>query len=163
MTTYPPFDSLRARLRETRAQGCLITPPDIATPRFRAVAESVLGPMLRHAAHVLWLEGVPASVVVGLDADPSHLALRLDDRGVAVYFWTSTDPDRLLWALHSGDGYGETQALPYDFLSPARFASLLEQVMVSLLGLPEVRAEFAPRTHGPSAASEGTSQQQVAA
>jgi len=163
MTTYPPFDALRIRLREARAQGRLITPPALAKPRFHAVSETVLGPLLHHAAQVLWLEGVPASVLSGLDADPPHLALRADELGVAVYFWVSTDPDQLLWALHSGEGYGEPHALPYDFLSPARFASLLEHVIASLLGLPEVRAELAPPANRPSAAPEGTGQQPVAA
>lgn len=163
MTTYPPFDALRTRLREARAQGRLITPPALAKPRFHAVSETVLGPTLRHAAHVLWQEGVPASVLMGLDADPPHLALRADEFGVAVYFWASTDPDQLLWALHSGDGYGATHELRYDFLSPARFASLLEQVMASLLGLPEFRAELAQPANIPSAAPEGTGQQPLAA
>lgn len=163
MTNHPPFDALRTRLREARAQGRLITPPAIATPRFHAVAETVLGPLLRHAAHVLWLEGLPASVLSGLDADPPHLALRADELEVAVYFWPSTDPDQLLWALHSSDGYSDTHELRYDFLSPARFASLLEQVMASLLGLPEVRAELAEPANRPSAAQEGTGQQSLAA
>lgn len=163
MTTHPPFDALRTRLREARAQGRLITPPTIATPRFHAVAETVLGPTLRHAAHVLWLEGLPASVLSGLDADPPHLALRADELEVAVYFWPSTDPDQLLWALHSGDGYGDTHALPYDFLSPARIASLLEQVMASLLGLPEAGAQSAPQANGAPPATDGTGHQPVAA
>lgn len=163
MTTYPPFDALRTRLREARAQGRLITPPVIAKSRFHALSETVLGPTLRHAAHVLLLEGVPASVLDGLSADPPHLALRADEPDVAVYFWASTDPDQLLWALHSGDGYGDTHELRYDFLSPARFASLLEQVMASILGLPEVRAELAHPTNSSSAAPEGTGQQTLAA
>ncbi|GMV48848.1 MAG: hypothetical protein AMXMBFR67_03910 [Nitrospira sp.] len=163
MTTYPPFDALRTRLREARAQGRLITPPAIAKPRFHAVSETVLGPLLRHAVHILWQEGVPASVLSGLEADPPHLALRADEFGVAVYFWASTDPDQLLWALHSGDGYGETHELRYDFLSPARVVSLLEHVIPALLGLPEVHAPFAPLATGPSGATEGTGHQPVAA
>jgi hypothetical protein len=163
MTTHPPFDALRTRLREARAQGRLITPPAIATPRFQAVAETVLGPLLRHAAQVLRLEGLPASVLSGLDADPPHLALRADELDMAIYFWPSPDPDQLLWALHSCDGYGDTHVVPYDFLSPARVVSLLEHVIASLLGLPETHAPFAPLATGTSGATEGTGQQPVAA
>lgn len=163
MITHPPFDALRTRLREARAQGRLITPPSIAKPRFQALAETVLGPLLRHAAHVLWLEGVPTSVLSELEADPPYLALRADELGVAVYFWASSDPDQLLWALHDGEGYGDTHTLPYDFLSPARVASLLEQVIASLLSLPEARTQCGPLVNGVPTAIEGTGQPSVAA
>lgn len=163
MTMYPPFDALRARIREARSQGHVVTSPAIAKPRFQVVAETVIGPMLRHAAHVLWQEGVPASVVSELAAEPPYLALRTDELGVAVYFWASADPDQLLWALHSGEGYGDTQTLPYDFLAPVRVASLLEQVMASLLGLPEAGAQCGPQRNGAPTATEGPGQQSAAA
>lgn len=92
MTTYPPFDALRAHIREARAQGMRVTSPSLATRRFQVIAETVIGPMLRHVAHVLWQEGVPASVIDQLDADPSHVAVRVDEEAVAVYFWASADP-----------------------------------------------------------------------
>ena len=164
MTTHPPFDALRTRLREARAQGRLITPPTLAKPRFHVAAEVVLGPVLRHAAHVLWLEGVPATMVSELDADPPYIAVRLDHHlGVGIYFWTGTDPNTILWAIHSGDGYGDTQTVPYDFLSPARVASLLEQVIGSLLGLPEAGTPFAQQANTAPTATGGTGQQPVAA
>lgn len=134
MTTYPPFDALRARIREARAQGVRVTSPSLATRRFQVIAETVIGPMLRHVAHVLWQEGVPASVISELGADPSHVAVRVDEEAVAIYFWASVDPDQLRWAIHGRDGYGPTHAVPYDFLSAAHLASLLEQGLALLLG-----------------------------
>ena len=141
MTTYPPFDSLRVRLREARAHGRRVTSPTLARQRFQVIAETVIGPMLRHVAHVLWQEGVPASVITELDADPSHLAVRLDEETLAIYFWACADPDQLRWAIHSGDGYGPTHSVPYDFLTAAHLASLLEQTLAALLGLPTPTGE----------------------
>ena len=74
MTTYPPFDSLRARLREARAQGCLITPPDIATPRFHAMAESVLGPMPQQ----------PSMSAFSFPGDPSTPSASIDMMSVGL-------------------------------------------------------------------------------
>lgn len=135
MTTYPPFEALRVRLREARAHGRRVTSPTLARQRFQVIAETVIGPMLRHVAHVLWQEGVPASVLTELDADPSHVAIRLDEQALAIYFWASADPDQLRWAIHGGDGYGPTHSVPYDFLTAAHLASLLEQTLAALLGL----------------------------
>lgn len=59
MTTYSPFDALRVRLREARAQGRRVTSPTLARQRFQVVVDTVIGPMLRHVAHVLWQEGGP--------------------------------------------------------------------------------------------------------
>lgn len=157
MTTYPPFDALRARIRESRLHGVLVTSPAIATRRFQVVAEMVIGPMLRHLVHVLWQEGVPASIISELDGDPPHMALRTDELAVAVYFWASADPDQLLWAIHSGDGYGDIHAVHYDVLSPARLASLLENILGALLGLssPAGVPTVLHRSDAPSAV-EGT-------
>lgn len=54
MTKYPPLDALRARIRGARSQDHVVTSPTIATLRFQVAAETLLGPLLRHAAHVLW-------------------------------------------------------------------------------------------------------------
>lgn len=161
MTTYPPFDALRVRLREARAQGVRVTSPTLARQRFQVIVDTVIGPMLRHVAHVLWQEGVPASVLTELDADPSHVAVRLDEQAVAIYFWASADPDQLRWAIHGGDGYGPTHSMPYDFLTAAHLASLLEQTLTALLGLsPSTGERTNQASHGVPSGAGDTSHQE---
>ncbi len=158
MTTYPPFDALRVRLREARAHGRRVTSPALARPRFQVIAETVIGPMLRHVAHVLWQEGVPASVLTELDADPSHIAIRIDEQAVAIYFWAVADPDQLRWAIHGCDGYGPTHSVPYDFLTAAHLASLLEQTLAGLFELSTPTEERTGQaSHGIPSGVGGTS------
>lgn len=140
MTTYPPFDALRACIREARAQGHVVTAPALAKPRFQVMVEMMLGPMLRHAAHVLWLEGVPASAIIELDVDPPHVAISLDDYAIGVYFWPSSDPDSVQWAVQSSGEYGQIYTVAYHALPPSRLASLLERTMEDLL-LQSVKGE----------------------
>jgi len=133
MTMYPPFDALRACIREARAQGHFETSPALAKPRFHVMAEAILGPMLRHAADVLWLEGVPASAIIALDADPPHVAICMDDHAMGIYFWPSSNPDSVQWAIQSSGEYGQIHTVPYHALPPSRLASLLERTIEELL------------------------------
>lgn len=132
MTMYPPFDALRARIREARAHGQFETSPALAKQRFHVMAETILGPMLRHAAHLLWLEGVPASAMIELDADPPHVAIHMDDYAVGIYFWPSSDPDAVQWAIQTSGEYGQIHTVAYDALPPSRLASLLERTIEEL-------------------------------
>lgn len=132
MTMYPPFDALRACIREARVHGQFETSSALAKPRFHVMAEAILGPMLRHAVHVLWLEGVPASAIIELDADPPHVAIRMDDYAMGVYFWPSSDPDSVQWAVQSSGEYGQIHTVAYHALPPSRLASLLERTIEEL-------------------------------
>lgn len=132
MTTYPPFDALRACIREAHANGQFEISPTLAKPRFHVMTETIFGPMIRHAAHVLWLEGVPATATVELDADPPYVAIRMDDHAMAVYFWPSSDPDSVQWAVQSSGEYGQIHTVAYDSLPPSRLASLLERTIEEL-------------------------------
>lgn len=143
MTTYPPFDALRACIREVRAQGHVVTAPALAKPRFRAVAETVLGPMLRHMANVLWLEGVPASPTIELDVDLPHVAISLDGYAMGIYFWPSPDPDSIQWAVQSAGEYGQIHTVAYYALPPSRLASLVERTMEELF-LHSVKGQELP-------------------
>jgi hypothetical protein len=132
MTTYPPFEALRACIREARAHRQFEISPALAKPRFYVMAETILGPMLRHAAHILWLEGVPASAIIELDSDPPHVAIRMDDRAMGVYFWPSSDSDSVQWAVQSSGEYGQIHTVAYHALPPSRLASLLERTIEEL-------------------------------
>jgi hypothetical protein len=132
MMTYPPFDALRACIREARAHGQFEISPALAKPRFHVMAETILEPMLRHAAHVLWLEGVPASAIIELDADPPHVAIGMDDHAMGVYFWPSSDPDSVQRAAQSSGEYGQIHTVAYHALPPSRLASLLERTIEDL-------------------------------
>jgi hypothetical protein len=132
MTTYPPFDALRACIREVRAHGHVVTAPANAKTRFRVVAETVLGPMLRHVAHVLWLEGVPASPIIELDVDLPHVAISLDEYAMGIYFWPSPNPDSIQWAVQSAGKYGQIHTVAYHALPPSRLVSLVERTMEEL-------------------------------
>ena len=132
MTMYPPFDALRACIREARAHGQFETSPALAKPRFHVMAETILGPMVRHAAHVLWLEGVPASAMIELDADPPHVAICMDDYAMGIYFWPSSDPDAVQWAIQTSGEYGQIHTVTDHALPPSRLASLLERSIEEL-------------------------------
>jgi hypothetical protein len=143
MTTYPPFDALRACIREVRAQGHVVTAPALAKPRFRAMAETVLGPMIRHVANVLLLEGVSASPIIELDVDLPHVAISLEDYATGIYFWPSSDPDCIQWAVQSAGEYGQIHTMAYHALPPSRLASLVERTMEELF-LRSVKGQELP-------------------
>lgn len=113
-----------------------MTQPGIAFRRFHAVVDTVMAPMVRHLAQVLWEEGIPASAIIEWDEDPPYIALRLDQTPLGVFVWPSSDPDSIHWANHLADGYDRIHTIEYQALTAARLASLFERTLEDILGSP---------------------------
>lgn len=139
MPVHDPFPTLRDVLHRSQDQGWLVLSPSMTVPRFVALADLEMAPLLRHLAHRLITEGVPAEAVVELDAVEPWLGLFLNPEwswGLFIQPFTLTQ--MRLTLRHASDPLAETShPLHYRQFTPARFAYVLERAVERLLIAPE--------------------------